>query len=120
MADPISLAVIGGVVGGSLGITAPVAATATAAAVAGTGFSLLGAGIGAAAGAGLGFSAKKFLSSGKDSASKTLQTQTTPQVADDSAAKKKRRIGRNALIFTDQEDILGETPSISRNELIAF
>lgn len=44
----------------------------------------------------------------------------TPQVADDTAARKRRRIGRNALIFTEQEDILGNPTITGRNRLIAF
>ncbi len=78
--------------------------------------------LGLLAAGGVGFAASKLFSGGgkRDSASSTLQQTSVPQVADDSAAKRRRRIGRSALIFTDQEDILGEMPSLGRGELIAF
>lgn len=43
-----------------------------------------------------------------------------PQVADDSGAKKRQRVGRNALILSNQEDILGGEASTSRNVLTAI
>ena len=42
----------------------------------------------------------------------------TPQIADATVSRKKRRrIGRNALIQTDQEDILGNPTTTSRSFL---
>lgn len=106
MADPITLGIAGAFIGKAIGATAA--------------FGALGTAVGGAAGIGLGFAAKAFLGGKGNSAGRTLQDSNIPQVANEAAAKKTRRIGRAALIFTDQEDILGETPSISRNELIAF
>ena len=72
-----------------------------------------------------GFFAKKaigslFSKSKSDSSSKTVESVAAPSVADDTAAAKKRRlIGRSALVKSQQDDILGG-PSIGRNELTAI
>lgn len=106
MGDPISLAVGGALLGAKIG-----GASA---------FTAAGAALGGLAGLGAGFAARSFFGrKGTDSASRTLQTSGVPQVADDSVSKRRRRIGRSALIFTDQNDILGE-PTLGRNELLAI
>lgn len=45
---------------------------------------------------------------------------TPPSVADDRGSKRKRRAGRNALVLTDQENILEDEADTSRNRLVAF
>lgn len=75
--------------------------------------------------AGAGFSIFKgvkglFSSKSSSASQQPAQQQSTPRVADDSGARRRRRIGRNALVLTDQEDILGETATTGRSALTAF
>ena len=88
---------------------APLIAAAPAiASIAGAGFSI--------------FKGIKGLTSSKSSqpSQQPISQPATPRVADDSVARRRRRIGRNALILTDQEDILGEPTITGRNTLTAF
>lgn len=76
--------------------------------------------------AGAGFSIFKGVRSLFSSRSSQPSRQGTPQagpaprVADDSVARRRRRIGRNALILSDQEDILGNPTTLGRSQLTAF
>ncbi len=88
---------------------APLIAAAPAiASLAGAGFSI--------------FKGIKSLTSGggsRESQPQPFSQRPTPQVAASSAARKRRRIGRNALILSDQEDILGEPAVLGRSQLTA-
>lgn len=85
-----------------------IAAAPTIATVAATGFSI--------------FKGFKSLTSSRDSqpSNQVIPQAATPQVADGTAARRRRRIGRNALILTDQEDILGNPVTLGRSALTAF
>jgi len=71
---------------------------------------------------GLGLAGGTFLASrsSKDGGAASVTPSVPPSVADDSVSKRKRRIGRNALILSNQEDILGGEASTSRNVLTAI
>ncbi len=63
---------------------------------------------------------KAFSGQRKETVQSTLQP-SVPQVSNEAAAqKRKRRIGRSALIATEQEDILGDPPTLGRNVLTAI
>lgn len=56
----------------------------------------------------------------KQKGAASITSAVPPSVADDSGSKRKRRAGRNALILTNQENILEAETDTSRNRLVAF